>query len=498
MQTIVNQTYTKLNEVQEAMLEILDFERRRIALDLHDRVQNKLRLLRDTFIYGSPSFLALEDVLQEVRTIAYQLTPKSLQEFSLVDYLNIYETNLNLIYGEKFKTDYRTNVDFYIPKSVENQLFSIVQEGVNNVLKHAKDTPLLCIRLRKEENALVLLVQDFGKGFEKSTLDTTETIGLHSIETRANFIDARCEIEAKPNVGCKIRITVPMRLIENYKEEAASYVKATKTKVSREETPQSHPTQRILVVDNQRETADGLKLLLDEQGKTVFLAYSVADAKKILVAEKIEVLITDITMPDESGMQLVEHIRKKYKAIKCIFYSINDNPAYIFRAKNKLNIAAYIWKEETINEEDTHPLIEALRYLADETTSGAFYSAQIEKIEKTLVPHAFEPKKDGQKRTVFSDIMTALRNEMSREVSLIEKGKKLNSDGKEIKDKTTILRRIVNEKVEKEKGNHKGIDTIKESEYHHFDEYRKNLGINTEAEITHLLLKIATDFGIVD
>ena len=124
MPLITEQQFGDLTNVQEAMLEILDFERRRIALDLHDRVQNSLRLIRDNNMQNRQLFEELEMVLQEVRTIAYQLTPKSLQEFSLVDYLNIYETNLNLIYGDQFNTDYRTDVDFYLPKGIENQLFS--------------------------------------------------------------------------------------------------------------------------------------------------------------------------------------------------------------------------------------------------------------------------------------------------------------------------------------------------------------------------------------
>ena len=89
--------FNDLSNVQEAMLEILDFERQRIALDLHDRVQNNLRLIRDDYAHDRGLFEALSGVLQDVRTVAYQLTPKMLQEFSLVEYLNIYESNLKSV-----------------------------------------------------------------------------------------------------------------------------------------------------------------------------------------------------------------------------------------------------------------------------------------------------------------------------------------------------------------------------------------------------------------
>jgi CheY-like chemotaxis protein/two-component sensor histidine kinase len=480
MSLITEQQFGDLTNVQEAMLEILDFERRRIALDLHDRVQNSLRLIRDNHAQNRQLFEELEMVLHEVRTIAYQLTPKSLQDFSLVDYLNIYETNLNLIYGDQFNTDYRTNVDFYIPKSIENQLFSIVQECVTNVLKHGKDTPLLCLRLRKEENAVVLLVQDFGKGFDMTSIDKTQTVGLHSITTRADFIGATCDIKAAPNTGCKVKITVPMNVIDAHKEEIQTYGHAAKTNIPRIEIAQSFPTKNILVVDNQREIAFGLQELLERNHKKVYLAHSVADAKKILEKHKnIQVVITDITMPDESGMSLVDYIKKENektnKNIQCVFYSINDNPAYIFRAKNLLRVDAYVWKEEVQTDKDEeHAIMQALEHLGNKDKSGAFYSKQIQKIEQTLVMKPLEDA-DGKHRELFKECMQHLKKELDSSNNLLDK-----------EGKKGILRRVVEDYSEY------GSDT----KFRNLNHHKQELGINTDAEITHLLAKIATDFGI--
>ncbi len=464
--------------VNESMLEILDFERRRIALDLHDRVQNSLRLIRDNYTHDRQLFDQLESVLQEIRTIAYQLTPKSLQEFSLVDYLNIYETNLNLIYGDQFNSDFRTDVDFYIPKSIETQLFSIVQECVTNVLKHAEDTPLLCIRLRKEEAALVLVVQDFGRGFDSTKIDISQTVGLHSIATRANFIGAKCEVEAEEGGGCKVRITVPMSMIETHKEEVEAYKNARKTDKSRVETVQAYPTQHILVVDNQREIAFGLKELLERNHREVHLAYSVKEAREKLEEYKnIEVVITDITMPDESGMQLVEYVRDFNETIRCILYSINDNPAYIFRAKHKLQVDAYVWKEETQTDDDAeHAIVLALKHLENKDTYEIFYSKQIEKIERTLVMKKYGASDDGNNRKVFGEYLKLLR----------EMPQKKEEQAGVYKSR---IHNAIMDNLGMKVSDPEDIRT-------YFNRYKKELGFDQEEEALAVLQKIAKDFGI--
>lgn len=80
--------------VLENMLEVLEYERKRISLNLHDSVQNKLRMLRDEIQIPEQRH-QLDAILDELRTIAYNLVPKSLQEFSLKEYLLIYTATLN-------------------------------------------------------------------------------------------------------------------------------------------------------------------------------------------------------------------------------------------------------------------------------------------------------------------------------------------------------------------------------------------------------------------
>ncbi len=466
--------FNDLSNVQEAMLEILDFERQRIALDLHDRVQNNLRLIRDDYAHDRGLFEALSGVLQDVRTVAYQLTPKMLQEFSLVEYLNIYESNLNLIYGEQFNTDFRTNVDFYIPKSIENQLFSIVQECMNNVLKYGADTPIVCIRLRKEGEMLTLLVQDFGKGFDKTVVNIDTTVGLRSIATRSNFIGGTCEITTAPSEGCKVKVFVPMQLV---REAAIPSTYQATTKV-RDNTPKAYPTDNILIVDNQREIGEGLCALLHRTGRTIKYVRSMAEAKTHLAGGGVKVVITDITMPDESGMQLAEHIQDKYEDTKCILYSVNDNPAYIFRAANKLLVDAYIWKEEPKTADDIHPIEAALLHLEDSTTGEPHYSPQIEKVRKTLVERVYKDEESENRKIFGAFIKTMRENERKKDEKIGDYKYRiselaLESIGKKSKD--------VQKYVEKA-----------------MERYNEDTQIDKRHEADAFILQLAHDFGLLN
>ena len=266
-----------------------------------------------------------------------------------------------------------------------------------------------------------------------------------------------------------------MSVINAHKEEATSFAKATEKSIAnRHENLASFTTKNILVVDNQREIALGLQNLLERNRKKVYVAHSVKDAKKVLEKEKIDVVITDITMPDESGMQLVEYIRDFNEAIQCIFYSINDNPAYIFRAKQILQIDAYVWKEEKQTDDDAeHAIMVALAHLEDALTGSPFYSAQIEKISETLNIKGLDAKYDGDGRKVFSAYVEAVRSNRQKKT-----------------DSNPIYNNRIAEKMSIILGKKMNWTAIEKA----LERYSKKIGFTKQEEYLNALQKIAKDF----
>lgn len=459
-------SFQEQSDAQRAMMEILDDERKRISLDLHDRVQNKLRLLRDKFSNNVAIFQEIQDVLDEVRHIAYQLIPKNLQELSLRDYLNIYETALNQTYFKQFKTDYRTNVALEIPKDIEIQLFSIVHECVNNVLKHATNTPTLLIRFRENEDNLMLLVQDFGDGFDLNKVEKQATIGLKGIKTRCDMMGATLDIQSQPLEGTRIKVTVPIEKIHNYRAENPEVpcaLVAENTVLNAKKID----VKKILIVDNQVEYGDSLcRVLATHSNAEIVFKESVAEAKAYLAANDyaIDVLITDITMPDESGIELVKHLKElgKDKTIKIILHTINDNPSYVFQATEILKIKFYIWKEQA--KEEKHPILMALDNLETE-----FYSPEIKAIKGSFEPKEYNKNEDSNYRKLFSSYVKFLKEGKNKEEATKET---LSAHKQEIAFDITTLNKYI-------------------------QRYKNNLGISDALEMQHLMIRLSSDFGLL-
>lgn len=455
-------SFQEQTDAQRAMMEILDDERKRISLDLHDRVQNRLRLLRDKFSNNPAVFGEIQDILDEVRHIAYQLVPKNLQELSLCDYLNVYETALNQTYGKQFRTDYRTNVKQQIPKDIEVQLFSIVHECVNNVLKHASDTPTLLIRYRENDENLMLLVQDFGSGFDYENVEQLTTLGLKGIKTRCEMMNAKLDIESKHLEGTKIKVTIPIETIQKYRiesDENLHLLRAKNTVVISEKID----VKKILILDNQIEYGESLcRILAENATSEVVFKESVAEAKAYLTAHDydIDVLITDITMPNESGIQLVKYLKKieKAKNIKIILHTINDSPSYVFQATQVLDIKFYIWKEQAKTEK--HPILIALENLDSE-----FYSPEISLVKDSFKLKKYNQKEDSNYRKIFKEYLTFLKAGKEK-ADIIEALKKQNSHMEENSIKKYIQRQ------------------------------KNEWQIHEEETMERLLIKLCNDFGL--
>jgi signal transduction histidine kinase len=88
-------------------------------------------------------------------------------------------------------------------------LFRIIQEQVNNVLKHAGATGLL-IGLAVDPRAIDLTIQDNGKGFEPEKVKMKKGVGLSNIVSRVELFNGTINIITAPGKGCTLNINVPL------------------------------------------------------------------------------------------------------------------------------------------------------------------------------------------------------------------------------------------------------------------------------------------------
>jgi len=72
---------------------------------------------------------------------------------------------------------------------------------------------------------------------------------------------------------------------------------------------------RILVVDDSPDTLEVLKRNLETAGYLVFTAPGAVEAIKIVESSPIDLIITDLKMPEIDGLSLIRHIQENYKDI---------------------------------------------------------------------------------------------------------------------------------------------------------------------------------------
>jgi two-component system response regulator PilR (NtrC family) len=83
---------------------------------------------------------------------------------------------------------------------------------------------------------------------------------------------------------------------------------------------------KILIVDDERDLVDAYMRLLERAGHRCFGAFDASEAIQIIDAESLDLVITDLSLPDTSGIEVVRHIRSKSKDTPIIVMSGHNTP----------------------------------------------------------------------------------------------------------------------------------------------------------------------------
>jgi two-component system, NarL family, sensor kinase len=202
----------------DAMLKGQEDERSRIAKDLHDglggllsgtklsfvNVKEKLALSPDNKVLFDKSLSMLDNTIGDLRKVAQNLMPEALVKFGLHDALRDFCDNIQFSsgvkvvyqqYGEERKLD----------NTAEVFIFRIIQELVNNVVKHAHARQII-VQLSMMKNKTVITVEDDGRGFEKTLLDSSRGAGMTNIHYRVKYFNGTSDIITSPGNGTSVNI----------------------------------------------------------------------------------------------------------------------------------------------------------------------------------------------------------------------------------------------------------------------------------------------------
>lgn len=192
----------------------IEAERTRIARDMHDQVGaslTQISLLSDIALaQGSdiPQLNRLAETAREAVTaldeIVWAVDPKQDRLDSLLAYLAPQITDLAQAANLRCRLDFPGQVEArHLPAAFRHQLFLIIREAVNNIIKHARATELK-LRITPSPSHLTIEITDNGTGFDPTTRKGN---GLTNMRTRTQELHGTLEIES--TTGTRITATVP-------------------------------------------------------------------------------------------------------------------------------------------------------------------------------------------------------------------------------------------------------------------------------------------------
>ncbi|MFH2008771.1 MAG: histidine kinase [bacterium] len=223
---------SQLEEKEQARARLLDRivsaqeqERQRIARDLHDELGQSLSVMylslqshKDDCSHSQDAWTDLESqidgMIDHVRRLAWQLRPAELDDFGL-------ETVLTEHLAEVGK---RTSVELdlcfvgqlangeRLPGSIELALYRVAQEAVTNIIRHA-DARKGSLVVMRQQDSVVLLVEDDGKGFVIDSQDRAGAhghLGLLGMQERITALGGTLTIDSAPAEGTTVRAVVPV------------------------------------------------------------------------------------------------------------------------------------------------------------------------------------------------------------------------------------------------------------------------------------------------
>jgi signal transduction histidine kinase len=203
-------------------------ERQRLARELHDSVTQALyslnlmvnaarRFAENGNMERSLHYLdQLPDIsqqaLKEMRLLIYDLRPSALEEeglaFALAQRLETVERRAGV------SPTLSCDPAIKLPREIEEGIYRITIEALNNVLKHAAATEV-SVRVENTQENVVLEIQDNGKGFEPTRGILAEGIGMKSMRERAEQFNGSFEVFSRPGSGTLVRAVIPLQPAKN-------------------------------------------------------------------------------------------------------------------------------------------------------------------------------------------------------------------------------------------------------------------------------------------
>lgn len=216
---LIKQKVEEQRKIAKAVVNAQERERAEIGIELHDNVN---QLLAGSKLYlnhcltlpnGSKEYIAksqeyLSQAMDELRKLSHSLVgPDKSKTVGLIESIDKIVSDISALKNIKIIFNYNSSEEELLERQIEEGLklniYRIIQEQINNILKHANATEVV-IELKRVNDGLRISVRDNGGGFELRT--KKEGIGLLNIKSRAEMYNGTVDISSSPGNGCSLII----------------------------------------------------------------------------------------------------------------------------------------------------------------------------------------------------------------------------------------------------------------------------------------------------
>jgi len=220
-QKLISDQIFHQRQLTQATIDGQENERRTIGEELHDNIGQQLTTIKLFLDYAKTmsengnsemvdmALKSVSDVINDVRAMSRSLVPFTLKDLGLVESINELIDSLMRTRSINIEFEYGCFNESIVPENQKLSMFRIVQEQLNNVVKHAR-AQNVWIKLYVKMDELIMEIRDNGKGFNST--NPRKGVGILNIKNRAELFSGKVNIVSQPGRGCLMVISFPLHV----------------------------------------------------------------------------------------------------------------------------------------------------------------------------------------------------------------------------------------------------------------------------------------------
>ena len=211
-----------LNQYSQNLINNIESERQRLAVDIHDGLGQNLLVIRNKILLTlkkKSTISKLEETLEsllevttealdDTRAMSHNLRPPILNTMGLTVAIQSLVEKMRVSTSTKINLKMSDSIDGLIPKELEINVYRILQESFNNALKHAQATKI-DINIEEKDRELQMNFRDNGNGFDQGKAKMGQ--GLLGIKERVSLMKGTISIESEHQKGTQLTINIPVK-----------------------------------------------------------------------------------------------------------------------------------------------------------------------------------------------------------------------------------------------------------------------------------------------